>query len=79
MRPYFFDFDKYRPRGPYDRCSPCEQFFELLAAVPGLLRLWRARARGRAGLAQLGSRELRDIGVTPSEAARECGKPFWRT
>jgi len=79
VRPNFFDFEKYRPRGPYDQCSPCEQFAELLAAVPGLLRLWRARTRGRAGLARLGSRELRDIGVTPSEAARECDKPFWRT
>lgn len=78
MRPYYFDFDKYRPRGPYDQCSPCEHFVELLAAVPRLVRLWRARARGRTDLGRLGYRELRDIGVTPTDAARERGKPFWR-
>lgn len=78
MRPNYFDFDKYGSRGPCGRYSPCAQFLELLAAVSGLLRLWRKRARGRADLAGLGPRELRDIGVTPSEAKGECGKPFWR-
>ncbi len=78
MRPNYFDFDRYRPRGPYDRCSPCEQLADLICAIPGLLRRWRQRARGRADLLRLDPRALRDIGVTPSEAARECCKPFWR-
>jgi uncharacterized protein YjiS (DUF1127 family) len=76
MRPNFFDFDRYLL--PYDECSPCEQLVELICAVPGMVREWRRRAQGRADLMRLGSRELRDIGVTPSEVARECGKPFWR-
>jgi uncharacterized protein YjiS (DUF1127 family) len=78
MRPHYFDFDRYLPRGPYDQCSPCEQLADLVCAIPGLLRLWHRRARGRADLMRLGPRDLRDIGVTPSEAARECGKPFWQ-
>lgn len=45
-----------------------------------ILRLgdWRRRARGRAELARLSERELRDIGLTPAEALREYAKPFWR-
>ncbi len=39
---------------------------------------WRARARGRAELARLDARLLRDIGITPCDAAGEAGKPFWR-
>ncbi|HWG79325.1 MAG TPA: DUF1127 domain-containing protein [Stellaceae bacterium] len=40
---------------------------------------WRQRALSRTQLARLGERELRDIGVTPAEAAREYAKPFWRS
>jgi uncharacterized protein YjiS (DUF1127 family) len=36
------------------------------------------RVRGRRELALLDARMLRDIGVTPSEAAREMEKPFRR-
>ena len=38
---------------------------------------WRRRARSRTQLARLGERDLRDIGLTPMEAAREYAKPFW--
>jgi len=38
---------------------------------------WRRRARSRTQLARLSERELRDIGLTPADAARECAKPFW--
>lgn len=78
MHPNYFDLARYLPRGPYDQCSPCEQLAELICAIPGVLRGWRRRARGRADLRRLGARELRDIGVTPTDVARECGKPFWR-
>jgi uncharacterized protein YjiS (DUF1127 family) len=47
----------------------------------GLLRRlgeWRRRARERAELARFGSRDLRDIGLTPADAAYEINKPFWR-
>ena len=46
-------------------------------------RLWKAavrwadRARQRRDLAGLDAHLLKDIGVTPGEAAREAAKPFW--
>jgi len=43
-----------------------------------LFKEWQRRAHGRAELAALSDRELRDIGVTRYEARREIGKPFWR-
>lgn len=81
MRPNYFDFDRYRSRGPYARQidgSPCRAIADLLAALWARLGEWTRRARARRELARLDARMLRDIAVTPSEAARECGKPFWR-
>jgi uncharacterized protein YjiS (DUF1127 family) len=51
------------------------------APIEGLLvrlRRWRRRIRERAQLARLSARELRDLGVSPAQAAYEAGKPFWR-
>lgn len=42
------------------------------------LRALRRRARGRALLARLDERMLRDIGVRREDAQREADKPFWR-
>ena len=47
-------------------------------AALALLACWRDRARERRQLARLDARGLADIGITRSEAARECAKPFWR-
>jgi uncharacterized protein YjiS (DUF1127 family) len=41
------------------------------------LALWFARARQRRDLAELDPHLLKDIGVTPGQAAREAAKPFW--
>jgi len=49
----------------------------LAARVRRALVEWCRRARSRAQLARLGERDLRDIGLTPMEAAREYAKPFW--
>ena len=53
-----------------------------LAAQAGrflaLVALWRRRAQERRSLAGMNDRLLRDIGLTRLDAARECGKPFWR-
>jgi len=38
---------------------------------------WAARARQRRDLAELDAHLLKDIGVTPGQAAREAAKPFW--
>jgi uncharacterized protein YjiS (DUF1127 family) len=77
MRPHHFDFNRYRRRGPYTPC-PGPEVVELLRGAIGLLRQWLRRTRERDELAWLDWRLLRDIGVTPSEAAGECNKPFWR-
>ncbi len=50
----------------------------LTHAVAATLKLWRARHRQRRCLAQLDTRALRDIGVTPYDAQREAATPFWR-
>jgi uncharacterized protein YjiS (DUF1127 family) len=42
------------------------------------LHVWRRRARERAELARFSERELRDIGLSASDAQREVDKPFWR-
>lgn len=39
---------------------------------------WLKRSRGRRQLARFSAYELRDIGLNPSDAAREIGKPFWQ-
>lgn len=49
----------------------------LMRAMPTLAE-WRRRARSRAELALLSSRELRDIGLSPGERLQECRKAFWR-
>jgi uncharacterized protein YjiS (DUF1127 family) len=48
------------------------------AQVMTTIRLWRDRAQSRRDLASCDPRLLRDIGVSPIDAGREIGKPFWR-
>ena len=50
----------------------------VLRLVARKLYLWIARGEQRHDLARLDEHLLNDIGVTPSEAAREAAKPFWR-
>lgn len=50
----------------------------LIARIRDAFSTWRQRAQGRTQLAHLSERELRDIGLTPADAAREYAKPFWR-
>lgn len=40
--------------------------------------LCHARAAQRRHLAVLDARMLKDVGLTPAEAARESAKPWWR-
>ena len=51
---------------------------DLIRAALRIGRLMLARSRERQFLAGLDARTLRDIGVTPYEAAEEARKPFWR-
>ena len=39
---------------------------------------WQQRAAGRRELMNLTERDLRDIGITRSEAEAEANKPFWQ-
>jgi uncharacterized protein YjiS (DUF1127 family) len=40
--------------------------------------IWHSRFRERQALAMLGSRELRELGVSQWEVEHELAKPFWR-
>ncbi len=51
---------------------------DLIRAALEIGRLMLARSRERQVLASMDARMLRDIGVTPYEAAEEARKPFWR-
>lgn len=76
MRPHYFDFERYRRYGA-PSCG-CRELVELLRGAAALIGAWVRRRREWHALAGLDRRMLRDIGVTPSEAAREIAKPFWR-
>lgn len=39
---------------------------------------WLRRSRGRRQLARFNAYELRDIGLSRSDAAREVAKSFWQ-
>jgi uncharacterized protein YjiS (DUF1127 family) len=91
MRPYHFDFEQSharraraiamaRPIGWHRTPPPPRRsgYVELLHKVAALFRLWRTRLRERRELERFDHRMQRDIGVTPTDIARECRKPFWR-
>jgi uncharacterized protein YjiS (DUF1127 family) len=69
-------FDLFLPRA-YSTWRPARTPNRRFRAVV-LIAGWIERARQRTALAGLDDRELRDIGVTRVEAARESAKPFWR-
>jgi len=47
-------------------------------SLRGRLSIFRERWIARNELARMDGRMLRDIALTPAEARREAGKPFWR-
>lgn len=49
-----------------------------LGRLPGILREWRQRARSRRYLVEMSDRDLKDVGISRSEADREADLPFWR-
>jgi uncharacterized protein YjiS (DUF1127 family) len=49
-----------------------------LARVLATLRQWRQRTRSRRELAGLDDYQLRDFGVSRSQAQFESGKRFWQ-
>jgi len=51
--------------------------FALRKAVLVRLAEWQQRSAGRRELLNLTERDLRDIGISRSEAEAEANKPFW--
>jgi uncharacterized protein YjiS (DUF1127 family) len=49
-----------------------------LNAVLALIVLWHRRVRERRDLARMTVRDLKDIGLTASDAEFLASKPFWR-
>jgi uncharacterized protein YjiS (DUF1127 family) len=49
-----------------------------LTSRPHVLSDWRHRARTRAQLARMSEAELKDIGLTHTDAWAEIQKPCWR-
>ena len=49
-----------------------------VAAAWRVVSRWIERVRQRDALAALDDHQLRDIGITRAEVAREWEKPFWR-
>lgn len=43
-----------------------------------LIDRWFERASGRRQLAEMSEAQLKDIGITRCDAARELEKPFWQ-
>ena len=54
--------------------APCRVTGRVLATITRALE----RSRQRRALSRLSEAMLRDIGLTRSDATRECEKPFWR-
>ncbi len=55
---------------------PAASVLALRVAV--VLSVWAIRRRTRLALRNLGTRELRDVGLTQAEAFRESRRVFWR-
>ena len=51
---------------------------DLAGRLVATFREWRRRAHGRAELAKLDDKMLRDIGITRADAEFLSNKPFWR-
>ncbi|MCW1919525.1 DUF1127 domain-containing protein [Rhodobacter sp. KR11] len=62
----------------FQSSHPLPAFSRALVAVTVTLVTWQLRRRTRADLRALPDHMLRDIGMTPQDAAAEAQKPFWR-
>jgi uncharacterized protein YjiS (DUF1127 family) len=71
-------FELVLPPQVYSSWRPARRTSRRLVGAFSLLTRWTERARQRDALAGLDDGQLRDIGITRADAARECEKPFWR-
>ncbi|MBI4967076.1 MAG: DUF1127 domain-containing protein [Rhodospirillales bacterium] len=63
---------------PLASASPLVTTRSLLRAVLDRIAHWHQNARGRAQLAAMDARMLKDIGLSRSEAWLEANTPFWK-
>ena len=64
--------------GPFSHHRKRRAASDVAGLVLTTFREWRRRAHGRAELARLDDRMLRDIGITRADAEFLSNKPFWR-
>jgi uncharacterized protein YjiS (DUF1127 family) len=57
---------------------PSERTVQLQRSIRSTITEWMRRVQQRRELIMLTDRDLRDIGITRSDAAAEASKPFWR-
>jgi uncharacterized protein YjiS (DUF1127 family) len=67
-----------RPLGRFSHLRERRAASDVTGRVLATLREWRRRAHGRAELATLDDRMLKDIGLTRADAEFLSNKPFWR-
>ena len=65
-------------RHPAHSYHPIQAAFTTLKRLRQRLSAWSARRRASAQLLTLGDYELKDIGISRSQALFEHDKPFWR-
>ena len=53
------------------------RFLVLLSEVVLLLQIMAEKSRSRRALSALNDQQLKDIGLSRSDAFRECSRPFW--
>ena len=70
-------FDLYLPAQAYSTWR-AKRHIHPVAAAWLLVSSWVERTRQRNALTAFDDHQLRDIGITRLDAARECEKPFWR-
>jgi uncharacterized protein YjiS (DUF1127 family) len=70
--------ERHLPAQRRRRASLASLLRRVLAGVFATFREWRRRVRGRAELAALDDRTLRDIGLSRVDIWHEIDKPFWR-
>jgi uncharacterized protein YjiS (DUF1127 family) len=70
-------FDLYLPPKAWSAWRPKRAIRPVAAAFAPIARCIE-RARQRNALVSLSDHELRDIGITRVDAAREAEKPFWK-
>lgn len=58
--------------------NPAPGLTHCVKTIARHLHRWRLTARTRRQLAELDSRQLADLGISPSERVAEISKPFWR-